>query len=194
MCLSRKYSYQFYSVGYYRWTVWFGVNELIKWANDCWEMGVSFLTCIVRRHYRVAKKTYQCSYAANFLDENCLRTKIADVALYGWKINETLYKIAFLKNLFLKPWKLFLKEIFSILTVSFTDRKEEPQWELKWCQLTLLLFLDTLNIFYTNNFWIATDKNLHRMYDKTGSVFLTIVLLYGTLTFPLKFFIQNLIL
>ena len=30
-------------------------------------MGVSFLTCIVRRHYRVAKKTYQCSYAANFL-------------------------------------------------------------------------------------------------------------------------------
>ena len=47
--------------------VWFGVNELIKWVNDCWEMGVSFLTCIVRRHYRVAKKTYQCSYAANFL-------------------------------------------------------------------------------------------------------------------------------
>ena len=91
-------------------------------------------------------------------------------------------------------FQLLELEMFSILTVSFTDRKEEPQWELKWRQLTILLFLDTLNIFYTNNFWIATDKNLHRMYDKTGSVFLMIVLLYGTLTFPLKFFIPNLIL
>ena len=49
-------------------------------------------------------------------------------------------------------FQLLELEMFSILTVSFTDRKEEPQWELKWRQLTIHLFLDTLNIFYTNNF------------------------------------------
>jgi hypothetical protein len=45
-----------------------------------------------------------------------------------------------------------------------------------------------VSIFREN---VPMDKNLHRMYDKVGSVFLTIVLLYGTLTFPLKFFRQN---
>jgi hypothetical protein len=72
--------------------VWFGVNELIKWANDCWEMGVSFLTCTVRRHYRVAKKTYQCSYAANFLYKdylaaNCIRARahLPEALLYMYK-------------------------------------------------------------------------------------------------------------
>jgi hypothetical protein len=47
--------------------VWFGVNELIKWANDCWEMGVSFLTCIVHIFIKFIRVRYYFHFSLPFV-------------------------------------------------------------------------------------------------------------------------------
>jgi Na+-translocating ferredoxin:NAD+ oxidoreductase RnfD subunit len=54
------------------------------------------------------------------------------------------------KEFILETMKIILERNVFYFDGKFYRQKRGTQWE--WCQLTLLLFLDTLNIFYTNNF------------------------------------------
>ena len=55
---------------------------------------------------------------------------------FWWENKRNIVQDRFSKEFILETVKIILERNFSILTVSFTNRKEEPQWELKWRQLT----------------------------------------------------------
>jgi hypothetical protein len=63
----------------------------------------------------------------------------------------------FFKEFILETVKIILDRnvfyfVITLIDGKFYQQKRRTQWELKWHQLTLLLFLDTLNTYYTNNF------------------------------------------
>jgi hypothetical protein len=59
-------------------------------------------------------------------------------AITFWLENKrNIVQDRFSKEFILETVKIIVERKVSILTVSFTDRKEEPQWEKKWRQLII---------------------------------------------------------
>ena len=116
-------------------------------------------------------------------------------AITFWLENKrNIVQDRFSKEFILETVKIILERNVFYFDGKFYRQKRGTAMGTKMVPTYATLVLGYLVHILYQQLWIATDKNLHRMYDKTGSVFLTIVLLYGTLTFPLKFLIQNLIL
>jgi hypothetical protein len=72
-------------------------------------------------------------------------------AITFWLENKrNIVQHRFSKEFILETMKIILERNVFYFDGKFYRQKRGTQWE--WYQLTLLLFLDTLNIFYTNNF------------------------------------------